>query len=191
MNERKMTERKITTASSIGSTRRQIIASGAVALASLAATSATHAPAALANAPQTAPEKRTSDPRTAIHEEHDFKTTPQRIYEIFLDSKQFAAMTGLPAEISRDAGGAFTMFGGQIVGRNIELVPDARIVQAWRPTHWDAGEFSIVEFQLRANGAQTKLVLDHKGFPAGDFASLTAGWNLHYWQPLTKFLAQS
>jgi activator of HSP90 ATPase len=181
-----MTESKITLPSIIAPTRRQIIASGAIALAGLAA--ATAAPAARAKAPQAAPEKPTSDPRTSLHEEHDFNASPHRIYEIFLDSKQFSALTGMPAEISREPGGAFTMFSGVIVGRNIELVPDQRIVQAWRPTYWTPGDFSVVEFQLKPQGAQTHLILDHRAFPPGDFASLTEGWTSHYWQPLTKFL---
>jgi activator of HSP90 ATPase len=182
-----MTERKIALPSAIAPTRRQVIASGAVALASVAA--ATVAPAARAKARQTAPEKPSPDPRTSLHEEHDFNASPHRIYEIFLDSKLFSALTGMPAEISREPGGAFTMFGGVIVGRNIELVPDQRIVQAWRPTYWTPGDFSVVEFQLKAQGAQTHLILDHRAFPPGDFASLTEGWTSHYWAPLTKFLA--
>jgi activator of HSP90 ATPase len=83
------------------------------------------------------------------------------------------------------------MFGGVIVGRNIELVPAQRIVQAWRPTHWAAGIYSIVHFELKARGPQATLILDHTGFPEGDFASLDYGWGLKYWKPLEKFLAQS
>ena len=77
--------------------------------------------------------------RTSLHQEAEFKANPQRIYEVLLDSKQFAACTGMPAEIDPKAGGAFSMFGGMIVGRNVELVPYERIVQAWRPTHWASG----------------------------------------------------
>jgi hypothetical protein len=35
--------------------------------------------------------------------------------------------------------GAFNTFGGLIEGRNVELIPNRRIVQAWRPAHWDPG----------------------------------------------------
>ncbi len=67
------------------------------------------------------------------------KSDPQHIYEALLDAKKFNAFPGAPAEIDRKAGGAFSMFGGQIVGRNIELVPNQRIVQAWRPSPLGAG----------------------------------------------------
>jgi hypothetical protein len=35
----------------------------------------------------------------------------------------------------------------------------------------------------------TKLILDHKGFPEGDFAHLDPGWHMQYWEPLAKYLA--
>jgi activator of HSP90 ATPase len=126
--------------------------------------------------------------RTSLHLEFDYKASPQRIYEALLDSKQFAAFSGMPAAIDSKAGGAFSMFGGMIVGRNVELIPNQRIVQAWRPTHWDPGVYSIVRFELKAQGAETMLVLDHTGFPEGEFDGLESGWHNHYGEPLKKFL---
>jgi activator of HSP90 ATPase len=71
---------------------------------------------------------------TALHQEVDFAASRQRIYEVLLDSKQFAAFTGMAAAIDPKAGRAFSTFGDLIVGRNVELNPAQRIVQAWRPT---------------------------------------------------------
>jgi activator of HSP90 ATPase len=127
--------------------------------------------------------------RTAIHYEVDFKPGPQRLYEAILDQEQFAAFSGMPATIDPTAGGAFSQFGGLIVGRTIELVLNQRIVQAWRPSHWDPGIYSIVHFEFKPRGAETTLVFDHTGFPAGDYDSLDWGWHSHYWDPLKKFLA--
>jgi activator of HSP90 ATPase len=127
--------------------------------------------------------------RTSLHQQVDLKASPQRIYEVLLDSKQFTACTSMPAEIDPKAGGAFSMFGGLIVGRTIELVPNQRIVQAWRPTHWDAGVYSMVRFELKPRASETTVVLDHTGFPETHYDSLYAGWESHYWGPLRKFLA--
>src|SRR6202035_1501783 len=74
-----------------------------------------------------------------IHHEVEFRASPQRIYKALLDSKQLSAFTARPAQIRAQAGGAFNCFGGRVVGRNIELVPDQRIVQAWRLTEWPEG----------------------------------------------------
>jgi activator of HSP90 ATPase len=127
--------------------------------------------------------------RTSLHDEVELKAAPQRIYEVLLDSKQFAAFSAMPAEIDSKVGGAFKMFSGQIEGRNVELVANQRIVQAWRPAHWDAGVYSIAHFEFKPNGPGTTVVLDHTGFPAGEYDHLEWGWTNHYWDPLKKFLA--
>jgi activator of HSP90 ATPase len=128
--------------------------------------------------------------RTALHQEIDLKASPQRIYQVLLSSKDFASFTGVPAEIDPKAGGAFSMFGGAIVGRNVELVPNQRIVQAWRPTEdFPEGTYSLVKFELKPQGPGTRLILDHTGFPEGHYDHLNAGWHSHYWEPLKKFLA--
>jgi activator of HSP90 ATPase len=127
--------------------------------------------------------------RTALHQEIELPAAPARVESALLDSQQFTAFTGLPATIDPHEGGALRLFGGLVVGRNIELVPGQRIVQAWRPTHWDPGVFSIVKFEFHPHAAGTTLNLDHTGFPAGEYAHLTSGWYEHYWNPLKKYLA--
>ena len=119
-----------------------------------------------------------------------FAASPARLYEALLDEKRFAAWTGGQAtSIDRAPGGALSLFGARIKGRNVELVPNARIVQAWRSEGWDAGVYSIVRFELTAQGTGTKLVFDHTGFPKGQADHLVAGWKLNYWDLLTKYLA--
>lgn len=123
-----------------------------------------------------------------IHQEVDFKASPQRIYEALLDTKQFSAFAGMPAEINREVGGAFSLFGGHIIGRNVELIPNKRIVQAWRVVDWPEGVYSIARFELKAQGSGTHLVFDHTGFPEDLRDHLAEGWADHYWARLKKYL---
>lgn len=132
----------------------------------------------------------------AIHQEVVFKASCKRVYEALTDATQFTKLTGFspmknaaPAEISRNVGGAFSCFGGHIVGRHVELVPDERIVQAWRVVDWEEGVYSIAKFVLKEQGAATQVLFDHTGFPNGRGEHLAEGWKLHYWEPLQKFLA--
>ncbi len=94
-----------------------------------------------------------------------------------------------PTQISAEPGGAFAIFGGFVVGRQIELIPNTRIVQAWRPLDWEPGVYSIARFELMEHGAGTRLVFAHTGFPVGQAEHLTQGWRGNYWQPLEKVLA--
>jgi len=168
-------------------TRRQAISGMAVVLGSLAAGSKVFGqtePAAMKEMPGTAANQM----RTSLHQEIVLRANPPRIYKALLEAKQFATFTGSPAEIDPKEGGFFFMFGGRIVGRNVELVPDQRIVQAWRPTHWNPGIYSIVKFELKPQDSETLLILDHTGFPEGEFDHLAYGWKFHYYEPLKKFL---
>lgn len=138
----------------------------------------------------------------AIHQEVYFDAPPERVYAALTDGKQFqqivllsgAVQSGMikttpPAKIAAEDGGAFAIFGGFITGRQIELVKDVRIVQAWRPGDWAAGTYSIARFELRKQGSGTLLVFEHTGFPAGAAGHLAEGWKMNYWQPLAKFLS--
>jgi len=169
-------------------TRRQAIASVVIAVGGLTANSRVWGTAQQQSMKE-APSSGANRSRTFLHQEVDFKATPQRIYDALLDAKQFAALTGMSAEIDPKPGGAFSMFGGLIAGHNIELIPNQRIVQAWRPTHWDPGVYCVVKFELKPHGSETTIILDHTGFPEGDYDSLDSGWKPRYWDPLKKFLS--
>jgi activator of HSP90 ATPase len=138
----------------------------------------------------------------SIHQEPEFHAARTRLYEALLDADQFAAVVKLsaaarsgmalgnsPVQIDRRVGGAFSIYGGHIVGRQIELVPDTRIVQAWRVVDWKAGVYSIAKFELVEAGSTTKIVFDHTGFPNGQAQHLAEGWKANYWEPLTRYLS--
>jgi activator of HSP90 ATPase len=175
-----------------GPTRRQAIVGVAMAFGGLALTSTK----AWAGAKEEI--SRTAE---SIHQETNFKASRKRVYEALTDAKQFDKIIQLsgvmqsmrlgdkPAEISREVGGAFTLFGGYITGRHVELVPDHRIVQAWRTGGWAPGVYSIAKFDLVEQGSGTKIVFDHTGFPKGEAEVLASGWKAHYWGPLDKLLA--
>ena len=128
-----------------------------------------------------------------IHKEVDFRASPQRVYDALLDAKKFSAFTGSTADIHNEAGGAFSCFDGIITGRNVELVPGRRIVQAWRVRFWPEGVYSLVTFELQAQGSGTRLAMKHVGFPDEMRAQLNGempegGWNRQYLDPLQKYL---
>jgi len=176
-----------------GPTRRQVIAGVAMAFGNLALGS-TEAWAGT--------EEEISRTAESIHQEPVFKASRKLVYEALTDTKQFDKVIQLsgvmkslhagftkPTEISREVGGAFALFGGYITGRQIELVPNERIVQAWRVGNWDPGIYSIAKFELAEQASGTKIVFDHTGFPKGTAEHLAAGWKAHYWEPLEKLLA--
>jgi len=164
--------------------RRQLIVWGAAAGVALASA-----------------EDGVSQTAESIHQEPVINASRKRVYEALTETRQFdriiqisgvmqtMALGSKPTEISQQLGGAFTLFGGYIVGRQLELLPSQRIVQAWRVMAWDPGIYSIVKFELMEQGSSTKIVFDHTGFPNGKGEHLASGWTAHYWEPLRKYLA--
>jgi len=127
----------------------------------------------------------------SIRQEVIIRASPKRVYDTLLDAKRFSEFTGgAPAEIDSKPGGAFSCFGGMITGRNVELMPDRRIVQAWRAGTWPAGVYSIVKFEIETQGSESKLTLDHAAFPEENREHLEGGWHKMYWEPLKKYLAR-
>jgi uncharacterized protein YndB with AHSA1/START domain len=126
-----------------------------------------------------------------IHQEVVLKASPQRVYDALTNDKAFSEFTGgAPADIDGNPGGEFSCFGGMIRGRNIELVPNQRIVQAWRAGDWPEGVYSIVRFELKPQGADTRLLFDQAGFPDDNRTHLESGWHKMYWDPLNRYLAK-
>jgi activator of HSP90 ATPase len=187
-----MSDRNNLAAPANGPSRRQLFAGFAVTLGGLALGSAKVWAEAEGEISRTA---------EAIHQEPVFKASRKRVYEALTDTEQFdkviqlsGAMKSMqlgskPTEISREVGGAFTLFGGYVTGRHVELMPGQRIVQAWRAGRWDPGVYSIAKFELVEQGSGTKIVFDHAGFPKGDAEHLASGWKAHYWEPIEKLLA--
>ena len=112
-----MSDRKNLAALTNGPTRRQAIVGVAMAFGGLTVGSTK----AWAGA-----EEEISRTAESIHQEAGFKASRKRVYEALTDTKQFDKVIQLsgvmqsmhlgdkPAEISREVGGAFTLFGGYI-----------------------------------------------------------------------------
>jgi activator of HSP90 ATPase len=136
-----------------------------------------------------------------IHQETSLKADRKRVYQALTETAQFDKISVLsgamnPAaagykstRISTVLGGEFVLFGGHIIGRQLELMPGERLVQAWRVVDWEAGVYSVAKFVLHEEGSGTRLVFDHTGFPNGLGAHLAEGWRLHYWEPMAKYFA--
>jgi activator of HSP90 ATPase len=136
----------------------------------------------------------------SIHQEPVFAASRKRVYEALTDADLFEKVVQLSgvmkgstskvaATISTAEGGAFALFGGYITGRQVVLVPNELIVQAWRSASWGAGLYSIAQFQFVDNGNESKIIFDQGGFPNEEAEHLAAGWQANYWTPLAKLLS--
>ena len=124
-----------------------------------------------------------------LRQTRTFKASAKDLYEAIMDSRKHAKFTGAPAEISTKVGGAISAHGGYVEGKNLELVPNKKIVQAWRGSDWREGVYSRATFAFRSAGkGKTKLTFTQSGIPDDQFEDVKKGWIDFYWQPLAKML---
>ena len=127
-----------------------------------------------------------------IHQEAVIKASPGQIYEFLTNGEIFGAATEMAAQLSDREGDSFSLFGGRIAGRQIELVPGERVVQAWRfgdahPDTWEPGVYSIVRFTLQPEGDATRFVVDHDAIPPEWEDHIQSGYPMFYERPMTSY----
>ena len=126
----------------------------------------------------------------AIQQTVWFAATPEKLFEMFLDSQKHSAATGGKAKLSRKVGGKFTAWNKQLRGKNLLIVPNRLIVQSWRSTAFkpdDLDSILILRFSKVRGGAQVDLA--HVNVPQHDHKGVTKGWPKYYWKPWKKYLA--
>jgi len=117
-----------------------------------------------------------------------FKASPHEVYEALMDSAKHAKFSGGKASISKRVNGKIMAYDGYITGKNVELIPDQKIVQEWRAVDWPAGFFSVVTFVFTPIPEGTRLDFRHANLPEGTEEEFTQGWIDNYWEPMKRLL---
>jgi len=110
------------------------------------------------------------------------------IYNAWLSSDGHSAITGSPAHVDGKIGGSFTAWDGYISGSTLELIPNQRIVQAWRTTEFpDDAPDSHLEILLEEFDGGTKVTLIHSNLPEDQVDSYRQGWEDFYFKPMREY----
>ncbi len=67
-------------------------------------------------------------------------TTPEKLYNLYMNAKQHSFITGAPAKISNKVGASFPAHGSYIKGKNLYLLKNELIVQTWRAESWSKND---------------------------------------------------
>src|SRR5437867_795489 len=105
-------------------------------------------------------------PKT-IEQKVVFKTTtPKKVYDLYMNAKLHSLIARGPVKISNKAGTAFSAHSGWIIGKNLHLVKDKLIVQAWRGKDWSKNDTdSIFMIRLEPKGKDVALYAVHANLP--------------------------
>ena len=116
---------------------------------------------------------------------------PDKLFDMYLDAAQHAALTGLPVTLEPRAGGAFHAFDGMLSGTILHIQPKSLIVQTWRSVNWPLTAMDSVltlSFWPAEDGGRIELV--HVNVADEDFAGVSQGWEKYYWTPWRAYLTK-
>jgi len=117
-------------------------------------------------------------------------TTPEELYEMYMDAKLHSMLTGNTAKITKKEGAKFTAYGNYIEGKNLQLVPGKLIVQSWRGSDWKKSDLdSIFMLQFEKKGKDAVLNMVHANIPDNEADGIKNGWNDFYWTPWKAHLS--
>jgi activator of HSP90 ATPase len=108
------------------------------------------------------------------------------VWQAIVDPEKINAWGGGPAVMDDKVGTEFELWGGDIWGKNIEVVHHKKLKQEWFAGEWD--QPSIVTIDMTGASHQTTIVLTHDQVPDEEQASLEAGWKDSYFEPIKNFL---
>ncbi len=117
--------------------------------------------------------------------------SPEEIYQAWLDSLAHSEMTGGAANMSEQIGAEVSAWDGYISGRNLELVPDQRIVQSWRTSEFaDEQGDSVITILLQEADEGTLLTLEHSNVPDEQRSYEETGWQENYFEPMVVYFTE-
>ena len=117
-------------------------------------------------------------------------TTPQALYELYMDAEKHSVATGASAKISAKDGSEYSAHGGYITGKNLQVIKNKLIVQSWRTQSWSTDDVdSTFIIYLEPQGSDTLLHAIHANLPDGAAESINSGWHKMYWEPWRLYLA--
>ena len=112
-----------------------------------------------------------------------------KVWDALVNPKTIDAWGGGPAKMSDEENFEFSLWGGEIFGKNIEVVKNKKLVQDWYGGKWDKP--STLTFILKGNKNKTTVELVQEGVPENEIDDIEEGWKNYYMIPLKEFVEKN
>ncbi len=103
---------------------------------------------------------------------------PSDIYSAITNPVTIELWSGYPARMSTEPGSEFSLWDDDISGKNLEFIPDHKVVQEWY--FGDQPEKSIVTITIEPDGENSSVTVEQTNIPDRDFAEIAEGWREYY-----------
>ena len=109
------------------------------------------------------------------------------VYAALTNAFTIELWSGYKAEMQEKPGTEFSLWDGDISGKNIEFEKDSKVVQEWY--FGEQAEPSIVTIKLFTQGAnKTQIDLNHTNIPDEAYDDIVEGWKEYYLGAIKEFL---
>lgn len=116
-----------------------------------------------------------------------FSTSPEVLFDAWLDSEDHSNMTGSKSQVSNREGEEFSTWDGYIKGKNLELQRPFRIFQAWRTADFlDSDPDSMLEITFSKDEHGTRVTILHSELPEHG-SQYQQGWVDAYFNPMKNY----
>lgn len=120
---------------------------------------------------------------------YTIKSSVESVWQALVDAHEIEGWGAGPAEMSDKEGMKFKLWGGDIHGTNIEVIPGEKLVQDWYGGDWPAP--SKVTITLMQEDHDCHIELLHENIPDADFDDIKQGWDEYYFGPLKAYVEKA
>lgn len=117
---------------------------------------------------------------------YDINAPVEKVWAALTDPKIIEEWGGGPAVMDAEVSTEFSLWGGDIHGKNTAVEIDKKLVQDWYGGDWSGP--SVCEFHLEGNAGHTTLTLTHTNIPDDEFNEIEDGWKNYYLGPLKELV---
>ena|ERR1035437_1313208 len=110
---------------------------------------------------------------------------PSDIYSALTNPYTIELWSGYPAQMSTEPGSEFSLWEGDITGKNIEFIQDKEIIQEWY--FGDQVEKSVVKITILPDRDNSLVTVDHSNIPEEDYDEIAEGWREYYMDAIKNF----
>ncbi len=103
---------------------------------------------------------------------------PSDVYAALTNPHTIELWSGYPAVMSTVPGSEFSLWEGDITGKNLEFIENKRVVQEWN--FGDRSERSVVTITIVPDGENSSVTVEQTNIPDEDFADISEGWKEYY-----------
>lgn len=121
-----------------------------------------------------------------IRQTNHINAPVEKVWQALVDPKEIDHWGAGPAVMDESIGTEFSLWGGDVHGKNIEVEKNKKLVQEWYGGNWD--EPSIATFSLSEKEGLTTLDFVQTNVPDAEFESIDQGWKDYYLDPLKAYL---